>query len=172
MEWQQLVIDTFERIAQVLERALKGLTTDDLNQQPRPDCNSMGWLAWHLTRWQDFCIADLMGEEQLWIKDKWYARFHRSPDPADTGMGHSVADLAAFQSPNANTLLEYHHAVAERSRGYLSNLSPADLERELDHPRARTVGARLVGIVSDNLQHVGQIAYVRGLLKGKGWLDR
>ncbi len=170
MEWQQLVIDTYVRTAQVLERALDGLTVDDLNQQPHPDCNSMGWLTWHLSRVQDRAVSDLIGEDQLWVKDKWYAKFNRSPDPADTGVGHSPEDLMAFRSPDVRTLLKYHHAVLERSQRYLSNLSPTDLGRELNNPRAPTVGARLTGILSDNLQHAGQVAYVRGLLKGKGWM--
>ena len=33
-----------------------------------------------------------------------------------------------------------------------------------------TVGVRIVSVLSDNLQHVGQVAYLRGLLKGKGWM--
>ena len=97
MKWQQLIMDIYVRISQVLEKALEGLATDDLNQQPHPDCNSMGWLTWHLTRGQDRAIADLMGEEQLWIKDDWHARFNRPPDPKDTGFGHSLEDLGAFK---------------------------------------------------------------------------
>ncbi len=171
MEWQQLIIDTYERISQVLEKSLDGLTVDELNQQPHRDCNSMGWLTWHLTRGQDRAIADLMGEEQLWVKDKWHARFNRPPDPSDTGFGHSLEDLAAFKSPDVQTLLAYHHAVLERTKNRISNLTETDLDRDLDHPAYPTVGARLVGNISDNLQHVGQIAYVHGLLKGRGWLD-
>jgi hypothetical protein len=171
MDWQKLIIDSFGRIVKVLERALDGLTEDDLNKQPHPDCNSMGWLSWHLTRWQDRSIAELMGEEQLWVKDKWHAKFNRAPDSTDTGLGHNSEDLMAFKSPDVRILLEYHHAVLERSRRYISNLSANDLGRELSNPRSPTVGARLVGIISDNLQHAGQVAYVRGLLKGKGWRD-
>jgi len=171
MEWQQLFINTYERISQVLEKALDGPTVDDLNQQPHPDCNSMGWLTWHLTRGQDRAIADLMGEEQLWVKDKWHARFNRHPEPADTGFGHNLEDLAAFKSPDVQTLLAYHHAVLERTKRYISNLSETDLDRELNHPRFPTVGVRLAAVISDNFQHAGQVAYLHGLLKGKGWLD-
>ena len=171
MEWQQLIIDIYVRISQVLERALEGLTQDDLNQQPNPGSNSMGWLAWHLTRVQDRAIADLAGEEQLWIKNEWHSRFIRPADPQDVGVGHSSEDLAAFRSPDAQTLLAYHHAVLERSKHYINNLSQTDLDREIDHPKYPRVGLRLQSIISDNLQHAGQVAYVRGLLKGKGWLD-
>jgi len=65
MEWQQLIADVFVRISQGLERVLDGLTVDDLNQRPSADCNSIGWLAWHLTRSQDRNIGEFMGEEQL-----------------------------------------------------------------------------------------------------------
>jgi hypothetical protein len=33
------------------------------------------------------------------------------------------------------------------------------------------VGVRLVSVLSDDLQHAGQMAYIRGLLQGAGWLD-
>ncbi len=170
MEWQQLITDIYERIGQILEKALDGLTLDDLNQQPHPDCNSMGWLTWHLTRSQDRAIADLTGDEQLWVTDKWHARFNRPADPKDTGFGHSSKDLAAFKSPDVRILLEYHRAVLERSKHYISNLLATDLGRELNNPRFPMVGVRLGGVISDNLQHAGQVAYLRGLLKSKGWL--
>lgn len=46
MEWQALLIDGYGRILEVLERTLRGMTPEDLNQQPKPDCNSMGWLEY------------------------------------------------------------------------------------------------------------------------------
>ena len=172
MEWQQFVLGIFERMSQEMDRALDGLTVDDVNQQPSPDTNSIGWLVWHLTRCFDAAIANVLGEEQLWVKDKWHARFNRPADPKDIGVRQTPEDLAAFKSPNVQTLLAYHHAVLERSKYYISNLSETDLDREIDHHRYPTVGARLVGVIGDNLQHAGQVAYVHGLLKGKGWLDR
>jgi len=176
MEWQQLITDLFLRISQELERALDGLTVDELNQQPHPDTNSIGWLAWHLTRSHDRNISELMAEEQLWIKDSWHTRFNRAPDPAETGFGHSSEDVAAFRSPDGKTLLEYHHAVLELAKRYIiSTLSEAELKRVSKSPtlgNTITVRERLVGVINDSLQHVGQVNYVRGLLKGKGWYGR
>jgi len=176
MEWQQLIIDIFERISWDLEQVLDGLTVDDLNQQPRPDCNSVGWLAWHLTRSHDRNISELAEEEQIWIRDKWHTKFNRAPDPAETGFGHSLEDVSTFRSPDSKTLLEYHHATLELAKRYISGtLSETELKRESESPtfgNIATVRRRLVGIINDGLQHVGQAAYVRGLLKGKGWLGR
>jgi len=173
MKWQALVNDGYGRVLEALEEALDGLTPDDMNEQPHPDGNSMGWLAWHLTRVQDDHIAALMGEEQLWIKDGWHAKFDRPADPKDIGFGHSSEDVAAFKSPSVETLLTYHRAVLARSKQHLSGLSLSDLDRELDEPWFQplpTVGVRLVSVMSDCLQHAGQVAYLRGLLKGNGWL--
>ncbi len=168
MEWKQLTIDALEQISVILERALEGLTHDDLNQQPKPDCNSIGWLTWHLTRAQDRSVAGMMDAEQLWIKDNWHTKFNRPADPEDWGFGHSPEDLAAFKSPDSQTLMAYNRAVLERAKHYISDLSEDDLNRAIDHTRSPTVKAQ-IGSLIGNLQHAGQVAYLRGFFKGLGW---
>ncbi len=171
MEWNDMLADGYGRIVEVLESVIKGLTEDDLNWQPHPECNSIGWLAWHLTRQQDAQVAALMGEEQLWTKDGWYAKFDRPPDPKDIGFGHTPEQVAAFKSPDVDTLLSYNRAVVERSKGYVHTLSKSDLDQELNEPfqPLPTVGVRLISIMDDSVLHAGQVAYVRGLRQGKGW---
>jgi len=174
MNWQRLLDYGFSSVLRVLERALDGLTSDDLDKQPSPDSNSIGWITWHLTRYQDDRIAEFMGENQLWVSERWYTQFNRSDDPKDTGLGHSSEEVRAFKSPSVDTLLSYHRAVRERTKPYLLNLSLADLDREISIPgveRPPKLGGYLVGVLSDNLQHAGQVAYLRGLLKGKGWTE-
>ena len=176
MAWQQLIMDIFDRIAEQLEEVLEGLTPDELNRQPASDANTIGWLTWHLTRSHDRNMSEIVGKEQLWIEDKWYARFNRAPDPAETGVGHSSEDATAFRLPDSKTLLEYHRAVLELARRYISDtLSETELRRETESPtlgNIATVHRRLLGVISEGLQHVGQAAYVRGMLKGEGWLGR
>lgn len=172
MELQDLLADGYGRIVDVVERVLHGLTEDDLNWQPRPDCNSIGWLVWHLTRQQDAQISALTGENQLWIEQGWHTRFGREANPEDIGFGHTPEQLAAFESPDVETLVSYNRAVVERSKVYFQRLSAADLDRELDEPWFQplpTVGARLISIMDDSILHAGQAAYVRGLRQGKGW---
>lgn len=172
MEWNDLLLDGYGRVPEVLERVLKGITQDDLDWQPRPDCNSIGWLTWHLTRQQDAQIAALMGEEQLWVKDGWHTRFNRPPDAGDIGFGHSPEHLAAFKSPDIETLLSYQRATLERSKQYFLTLSKTDLDKELDEPWFQplpTVGVRLISIMDDAIIHAGQAAYLRGLRQGRGW---
>ena len=42
MEWNDLLVDGYNRIVEVLERVLTGISQDDLDWQPHPDCNSIG----------------------------------------------------------------------------------------------------------------------------------
>jgi hypothetical protein len=172
MEWRELIIDGYGRVIETLERALVGLSREDLERQPHPDSNPMGWLAWHLTRVQDEHIADLMGEEQLWVSDAWHERFGRPADRGDLGWGHTSEQVAAFRSPDVETLLDYHRVVMERTKSYIAALPDAELDRELNEPWFQplpTVGVRIVSVLDDSAQHAGQVAYVRGLLMGKGW---
>ncbi len=175
MEWRELIIDGYDRLPDVMKEVLAGLRMADLDRQPHPDCNSLGWTAWHLTRVQDSQIADLMGEEQLWIKDGWYKRFKRPADPDDTGYGHAPEQVRAFKSPSVGIQLDYLRAVLERTKQYLASLTPSDLDRSLDEPWFRplpTVGVRIVSIVADCHQHAGEASYLRGLLKAKGKLSK
>lgn len=172
MDWKDLLIDGYGRVPEVLERVLNGLSEDDIKWQPHPDSNSIGWLAWHLTRQQDAQISALMGEEQLWTKDGWHAKFGRPADPEDSGFGNTPEQVAAFRPPDIETLLSYQRAVLERSKQYIQSLSDSDLDRELNEPWFKplpTVGVRLISIMDDSMLHAGQAAYVRGLRQGKGW---
>ena len=193
MEWQQLITDGYGRLLEIMGKTLEGLTKEDLDMRPSPDSNCMGWLAWHISRELDFNISGLMGEEQLWISDGWYGRFNREPKPLDTGFvkfGHTDEDVAAFRSPDIEVLLGYYRAALERAERYVNTLTVADLDRVLEAPSwswekqkritdagveewyspAATVGRRLISVMSECFQHAGQLSYVRGLLKGKGWL--
>lgn len=172
MEWNDLLTDGFGRLQSSLEHVLEGLNVDDLNWQPEPESNSIGWLAWHLTRQHDAQIASIMTEEQLWVKDGWHNKFDMPADPADIGFGHTTQQVAAFQSPAVEVLTGYHKAVLTRSLDFFKTLTPADLDRELQESQFQplpTVGVRLISIMDDAMLHAGMAAYARGLLQGKGW---
>jgi hypothetical protein len=172
MEWHEMLSGAYAGVLRTLDITLEGLNVADINWQPKPDCNSIGWLAWHPTRFQDIQISEFMGQEQLWIKDGWYKKWGRLADPKDAGGGMKPADLAKFKSPDAKTVLGYHKAVLERSQKYFPTMKKADLDKVMEGIPFKpppTVGMMLTIILSDSLQHAGQASYVRGLLQGMGW---
>ncbi len=170
MEWRELIVDGYDRLPDLMREVLAARRTEDLDRQPHPGCNSLGWTAWHLARVQDSQIAELMREEQLWIRDGWHRKFQRPADPDDTGYGHTAEQVRAFRSPSSRTQLEYLRAVVERTKGYLAALGPAELDRELDEPWSRplpTVGVRIVSVLADCHQHAGEASYIRGWLEAE-----
>jgi hypothetical protein len=175
VDYKQFILNIHIRLFEELELVLKGLTDEELNYQPETHSNSIGWLAWHTIRSQDRMNADLFGEEQLWIKDKWYAKFGRKPDPKESGYGHTPEEAAEFRAPDVQTYMDYYRAVFERTKLYITTrLSTQDLQRVVFSPTlgmTSTVEARLIGNIS-NFQHVGQAGYVRGMIKGIGWYGR
>jgi hypothetical protein len=125
MEYQQFILDIYIRLKYELGLVLKDVSGEDLNYQPTPQSNSIGWLAWHTMRSQDRLNADLFEEEQLWIREKWHVKFNRKADPKDTGNGHTIKQVAEFRAPDVQTYLDYYQAVFERTKQYITTrLSP------------------------------------------------
>jgi hypothetical protein len=172
METKDLALDALERVHSILHRTLTGLTLDEVHRQPTPETNSIAWLTWHLTRVQDDGLAGLFDQEQAWISQGWHAKFALAPDPENTGQGHSAEQVAAFRAASVQLLLDYHDSVFAQSKAFVGGLAAADFDRQLNETNYQpvpTVGVRLVSILSDNLQHAGQAAYLRGLWQGRGW---
>jgi hypothetical protein len=171
MECRDLVIDGLGRVEESLRMALDGLSAEQLGWRPSEQANSIGWLAWHLTRVQDDHVSEIAGRPQAWIEDGWYARFGKPADPGDTGFGYTAEQVAALRIDGAGVLLEYHASVHRQSLEYLTQASCADMDRIIDtrFDPPVTVGVRLISVVDDCAQHTGQMAYVRGLIENRHW---
>jgi uncharacterized damage-inducible protein DinB len=167
---RDLLTETYDRLPDLVRSAVEGLTPGQLRLAPAPGANTIGWLVWHLTRVQDDHISDILGKEQVWVSGGWAARFGLDPDPSNTGYGHSPEQVAAVAPESDQVLIDYYDAVAARTRELLRGLTPEDLDRIVDErwQPPVTLGVRLVSVVNDDSQHVGQAAYVRGLLPSAG----
>jgi hypothetical protein len=166
MQSRDLLVDAFGRFRPIVERTIGGLEGAALAFRPGPDANSIAWLIWHLTRVEDDHVSEIAGREQAWTGDGWAQRFGMSPDPANTGYGHTSEQVGAVRPEGPEVLLAYYSAVSDRTLQYLETVDDDDLDRIIDtsYDPPVTVGVRLVSVVGDCLQHAGQAAYVRGLL--------
>ena len=165
MNTSDLLVESFGRIGPTLHRAVAGLDREGLTYRADPSANTVAWLAWHAARVQDAQVADVAGTPEVWVADGWAQRLGLPFPDSATGYGQSAADVARVDVP-AELLLGYHDAVAARTLDYLRTLSDTDLDRVVDESwdPPVTLGVRLVSILADDLQHVGQAAYVRGLV--------
>jgi hypothetical protein len=104
------------------------------------------------------------GTEQVWTGHGFVERFALPYDADATGYAQSSADVGAFTA-SADLLADYADAVTEATLGFLKGLAADDLDRVVDtawDPPV-TLAVRLVSVVGDALQHLGQAAYVKGL---------
>jgi uncharacterized damage-inducible protein DinB len=167
MDVSSVLIETYGRIPDLARNAVDGVDPAGLIEPPAPGANTIGWLVWHLARVQDHHIAELLDTDQVWVSGDWAARFGLEPDPQNTGYGHSADEVLAVRPESADALLAYLDAVQTRTLEMLQSLEPAELDRVVDtrwDPPV-TLGVRLVSLADDSLQHAGQAAYVRGLLR-------
>jgi len=168
----EVLADGFSRVRDGVHSVLSGeraggeLTPEQLRHRIDDDSNTIAWLLWHLSRVQDDHVADVAGHEQVWTSAGWAQRFALPFGDAETGYGHGAEQVGQVQA-SAELLRGYFDAVDERTTALLAGLSDNDLDRVVDtrwDPPV-TLGVRLLSVISDDLQHVGQAAYVLGVAR-------
>ena len=164
MKSNELLLDAFGRIRDIVAATLAGVDDESLVRRPASTGNSIAWLIWHLSRVEDLQLASAAGVEQVWTSQEFAGRFNLPLPVRDTGYGHSSDKVDAVQAP-PELLLEYYDAVHRQTVAFLKTLGDEDLDRIVDtrwDPPV-TLGVRLVSTIADCLQHVGQAAYAKGL---------
>lgn len=165
MNTSQLLTDGYDRINQLVGRALKDVTPEELAFRADPDANSVAWLIWHLTRVQDSHLAEIQDAAQRWISEGWVERFSLPLEPTSTGFGHTSEEVAALGGASFELLQGYQDDVYQHTLSFLAGIGDPDLDRVVDtrwDPPV-TLGVRLVSVLADSLQHVGQALFIRGI---------
>lgn len=182
----------FQGYQRSLSRSLTGLTPGQLHFQPTSEANSIAWLLWHLSRWQDRQLARMAHEAEVWTvpvvapgtspetrrralpsasspnPERWHTQFAL---PADRhGMGDTAAQVAAFR-PDPTLLTAYAAAVHAATLRRIELLTPRLTEpfQYLPQLPVATIHASLVAVSRDTGEHTGQIAYLRGLVTHTNW---
>lgn len=159
---RELLRDAFTRLIEHVDELTDGLTDEVADYRPTPEANSIAWLIWHSARVQDIRLAHVAGVEQAWTD--WVDRFGLDLPRNDTGYGHSAQDVAKVRAP-ADLLAGYYRAVHRLTLEYVATVTADELARVVDtnwDPPV-TASARLVSIIDDCAQHLGQAAYLRGM---------
>lgn len=164
-----LLIDSFGRVREEVHAVLDGIGEAVLHWRMDADANSIAWLMWHLIRVQDDHVAKSFDRPQLWHEDGWMERFHLPFDRDAHGYGHSSDDVARVVT-TAELLTGYVDAVTDRTVDDLRALGDAELARVVDDrwDPPVTLSVRLVSVIADDLQHVGQAAILRGVAERAG----
>ena len=161
---QELLRDAFTRLIEHAEAVTDGLSDQGATFRPAPQANSIAWLVWHSARVQDAQVADIAGVDQVWLSEGWVDRFGLDLPRDDTGYGHSAQDVAKVRA-SAQLLADYYRAVHAMTLDYVVTVDADELARVVDthwDPPV-TASVRLVSVIDDCAQHLGQAAYVKGI---------
>ena len=166
MDIGELLSDGLGRVRERVPNVVSGFDTDQLAWRPDPGSNSIAWLVWHLTRVEDDHIAEVAGTEQVWTASGWYDRFGLPFPPEAHGWGQTADEVAQVRV-DGDLLAGYHDETSARAIEYVGGLTPGDLDRIVDErwDPPVSLGVRLVSVVDDAAQHIGQAAYLRGLIE-------
>lgn len=174
MSATRILLDAFGRIRELVSEEVVGLSPEQLAFRLDPGANSIAWLVWHLARIEDDHVAAAAATlgraefaEQVWTAEGFARRFDLPFPVGATGYGHTAEDVARVTVDSGDLLTDYYDAVHARTVGFIEGLSEEDYETVIDtrwNPPV-TLAVRLVSILGDVNQHVGQGAFVHGILE-------
>ncbi|WP_299955370.1 mycothiol transferase [uncultured Modestobacter sp.] len=167
MDATDLLLTAFDNVEEAVRGALDGIDPELLTARVDPEANTIAWLVWHLTRVQDDHVSEVAGVEQAYTANGWADRFALPFDAGAIGYGFSSEDVARTHITDPQLLVDHHADVHARTAEFVRGLSPADLDRVVDErwDPPVTLGVRLVSVITDDLQHAGQAALLRGSLE-------
>ena len=168
MDARDVLSEAASRPAAEAKALVDALPAGGLNAHAGGHTNSIAWLLWHAGRQMDAQLAQLNGEPQVWHSQVFDARFNLGELGDTVGYGHTAEQARAVVVEDAALLVEYLGAATAALSRYIAGLSEADLDDVIDTSWTPHVtrGVRLVSMIDDAAQHVGQAAYAAGILAG------
>ena len=163
---REILRDAFTRIIEHVDDLTDGLSEEVSVYRPTPAANSIAWLIWHSARITDAQLAHIDGTEEVWLREGWVDRFALDLPREAHGYGHTAEEVARVRPP-VDLLSGYYHAVHRMTLSYLAGVTAEELARVIDENWSPpvTVSVRLVSIIDDCAQHLGQAAYIRGMVR-------
>lgn len=144
--------------------AVDGLTPMELYWQPTPNSSHIAWTVWHMARAEDYWYNGYIGQgEMVWTAGDFCTKLRL---PAERGgAGDSAETVAEFPKLD---IQEYFDAVRSQSLKNLAKVTSSDLSQTRDSARGEppTIAWVLAHVLVEEAQHFGQVAYLRGMLRG------
>lgn len=166
-EFKKAILSGLDEYLSALYKAIDGLSDAELNWQPSLESNSIIYLLWHMGRVEDNWINKVIGgNETVWVRDGWYEKFPFSEE--DYGKGYDKQDLANFPSIDKNLVIKFYGEQRKEILKVIERLSEEDLAKDYKRLSGELKkGYWILGhLLVEESQHLGQVAYIRGMIKG------
>ena len=166
MDFTEIVQMALSESTEDLGKALSTLTDDERRFQPNQDSNHIDFTLWHMLRVEDHWICRFAQRtETIWERHNWASK--TTLPSTHTGYGYSPEQVINLKTFALDLMLEYSNVVRENTEGFLNSLSKDDLANCPDPKKPGYSIARMLShLIVELSQHVGQVAYLRGIQRG------
>ena len=167
MDYKDIIRMALAEYSEDMARALEGLTAEERRYQPTSESNHIDFLVWHIARVEDGWINSYARQSNtVWEEGGWANRLGLLADGGGYGFdADQVRDLPEF---DPDLLNEYAEAVRQTTLAVLEQSTSEEIGRPRDRGwrEPYCIGSALSHLLVEESQHVGQIAYIRGMLRG------
>ncbi|MBT4125238.1 MAG: DUF664 domain-containing protein [Chloroflexi bacterium] len=149
-----------------LKEKLDGLTEAELRWQASLDTNTIVWLVWHMARVEDNWINGVIaGGDTVWDSSGWAAKTGISAE--GNGYSNTMDEVRALPEVAVSDLLAYYDAVRDAAFSVIDDMSDEDVSNELDRGNGPITWGWILGhVIVEESQHLGQVALIRGIIRG------
>lgn len=168
MATKEILIRCLNRAQEVLDKAVEGLTREEVVYRAGPEANPIGFILWHISRVEDRLINHTIRQgTQIWEEGAWYTKLGLPEDPKTTGFNFTKEQVDAFPVPELAALLSYQEAVRNATLSFITSLDDSEFDRPFHHGQeGDTTLAFLIGrTIVHASQHAGQIDFIKGLAR-------
>tara|TARA_B110000438_G_scaffold205678_1_gene197342 strand:- start:373 stop:888 length:516 start_codon:yes stop_codon:yes gene_type:complete len=166
-EFKTAIISGLNEYLDSLHKALDGLNKIELNWQPSLESNNIIYLVWHMARVEDNWINQIIGgNKTVWSLNKWSEKLNIKEN--DYGKGYLKEDISNLPDMNINDVLKFYKQQRDQSIIIINELNDEDLNKDYKRLTGELKkGYWILGhVLVEESQHLGQIAYIRGMIKG------
>lgn len=153
-----------------LNRMVDSLTDDERRFIPGSESHHIDFTVWHMARVEDTWINSFGKQKtQLWDQENWQERLNLNieMDEPRSGWGWNIDQVHNMPKFSFDVLWDYMESVRECTDQYIEGLEDSDMDMCPDNKRPNySIAKMLAHLVVEQSQHIGQISYIRGMLRG------
>ncbi len=164
MDVQSSVLWSLTRTRDSLLKALEGLTPTRVAWRACGNCNSIGSMVIHLGRVEDGWTHRVTGGKDIWETEGWCNKLELPTN--DRGWTFDKQTLQ--QQRPLNDLVAYYEATHRLLVETVQKTSASRLDETPENPMKLMVGQVFAHLIIEENQHVGQIAYLKGMQENLG----
>ena len=149
--------------------AMNGLTAEERRHQPTPESNHIDFIVWHVARVEDMWIQRFaQGKPFIWEDGGWAEKLGIPTN--ELGFGFTIEQVRELPVYVYDLMAEYANEVRQSTFAYIDASTVEELSKPRETPNPNwnpfSVGYALTRLLVELNQHIGNIAYIRGLQRG------